>query len=63
MVRVKFTIQKNGSITNASIETGSGSAVLDAAALRAVLMTKSLPPLPGQFEYPALPVHLNFEYK
>ncbi len=63
MVRVKFTIQKNGSITNPSVETSSGSSTLDLAALRAVVMTKSLPPLPSQFDYPALPVHLNFQYQ
>ncbi len=63
MVRVKFTIQRNGAIVNASVETSSGNSTLDLAALRAVVATKSLPPLPDQFQYPALPVHLNFEYK
>ena len=60
---VKFTIQRNGAITNASVERTSGASTLDIAALRAVVMTKTLPPLPDQFTYPALPVHLNFEYK
>lgn len=63
MVRVKFTIQRNGTIANASVETSSGDPRLDLAALRAVVMTKTLPPLPEQFTYPTLPVHLNFEYK
>lgn len=63
MVRVKFTILRNGAIANASVETSSGNPTLDLAALRAVVMTKTLPPLPDQFQYPTLPVHLNFEYK
>jgi periplasmic protein TonB len=63
MVRVKFTIQRTGGIAGASVEASSGNPTLDLAALRAVVMTKTLPPLPDQFQYPALPVHLNFEYK
>ena len=63
MVRVKFTIQRNCAIVSPSVETSSGNSTLDLAALRAVVATKSLPPLPDQFQYPALPVHLNFEYK
>ena len=63
LVRVKFTIERNGEITGASVETSSGNGTLDLAALRAVVVTKTLPPLPSQFDYPKLPVHLNFEYK
>jgi TonB family protein len=63
MARIKFTIQKNGAIVSPSIETSSGNSTLDVAALRAIVSTKSLPPLPDQFNYPALPVHLTFEYK
>ena len=33
------------------------------AALRAVVVTKTLPPLPDQFPNPTLTVHLNFEYR
>ena len=36
---------------------------LDLAAMRAVLTTRTLPPLPEAFPNPTLPVHLNFEYK
>ncbi|HZT77753.1 MAG TPA: TonB family protein [Vicinamibacterales bacterium] len=63
MVKVKFTIQRNGSIANASVENGSGNAVLDTAALRAVLATRTLPPLPDAYPNPTLGVHLNFEYQ
>jgi len=63
IVKVKFTVQRNGAITNAAVETGSGNPTLDLAALRAVVMTKSLPPLPDQFSNPSLGVHLAFEYQ
>ncbi len=63
IVRVKFTIQRNGAITGPMVEAGSGDSTLDLAALRAVVMTRSLPPLPDQFSNPTLGVHLNFEYQ
>jgi len=60
---VKFTIQRNGQITGAEVERTSGSSSLDLAALRAVVMTKTLPPLPDQFPNPTLGVRLNFDYR
>jgi protein TonB len=63
LVVVKFTIQRNGAITNASVDRSSGASTLDLAALRAVLMTRTLPPLPSQFANQTLGVNLTFEYK
>jgi len=63
LVKVKFTIERNGAITNASIENGSGNTALDLAALRAIISTKTLPPLPNQYPNPTLGVHLQFEYQ
>jgi TonB family protein len=60
---VKFTIQRDGSLTNVELERSSGTTPLDFAAMRAVLTTRTLPPLPDAFPNPTLPVHLNFEYK
>jgi protein TonB len=60
---VKFTIQRDGRLTDAAVERGSGYPILDIAALRAVLTTAQLPPLPGAFPNPSLTVHLNFEYQ
>jgi TonB family protein len=60
---VKFTIQRNGALTNVSLEQSSGSPTLDLAAQRAVVMTRSLPPLPDQFPNPTLGVRLSFEYR
>jgi protein TonB len=60
-VVVKFVIQRDGRITDATVENSSGNSTLDLAALRAVMTTRTLNPLPGQ--YPTLPVHLSFEYQ
>jgi TonB family protein len=59
---VKFTIQRDGRITNDEVERPSGSPVLDLASLRAVKTARTLPPLPSQFPNPTLTVHLNFKY-
>jgi len=63
VVKIKFTIQRDGRVADAAVEQSSGSAVLDTAALRAVLQTQMLNPLPAQFTNPTLGVHLTFEYK
>jgi TonB family protein len=60
---IKFTIQRDGQIVNPSIEKSSGLDLLNFAALRAVLTTKTLPPLPAEFPNPTLTVHLNFQYQ
>jgi TonB family protein len=60
---VKFTIQRDGRLTDYIVEKPSGSTPLDLAALRAVAVTKSLPPLPNEYQNPTLVVHLSFEYK
>ena len=61
--KVKFTIQRDGSLTNTEIEQPSGTTTLDIAALRAVVSTRTLPPLPTAFPNPTLTVHLNFQYQ
>ena len=60
---VKFTIQRNGQITDAQVEQGSGSPILDNAALRAVLLTRTLPPLPDGYPNATLGLHLHFKYE
>jgi protein TonB len=62
-VKVRFTIQRDGRIVDFATETSSGNPLLDSAALRAVVNTKSLNPLPQQFPNSTLTVHLNFEYR
>jgi TonB family protein len=60
---VKFTIRRDGMLTNVEVERGSGNAVLDLESRRAVLYTRQLPPLPAQFPEPYLTVHLDFGYQ
>jgi TonB family protein len=59
---VKFTIQRDGRITDVSVEKPSGYVALDMNAQRALLLTRQLPALPAAFTNPSLTVHLNFEY-
>jgi TonB family protein len=59
---VKFTIQRDGKITDTIVEKGSGNTALDLAARRAAAVTQ-LPPLPDAFPNPTLTVHLIFQYR
>jgi len=61
-VVVKFTIERSGRIVNYEVEKSSGSPVLDLAALRAIINTRALNPLPAPFPNPTLGVHLSFQY-
>jgi len=60
---VMFTIQRDGRITDVSVEKPSGYFALDINAQRALVSTRQLPPLPADFTNPTLTVHLNFEYR
>ncbi len=58
---IKFTVMRNGSITNIDITQPSGYGVLDRAA-RAALIDVRLPPLPPDYTNETLTVHLKFPY-
>jgi TonB family protein len=60
--RVKFTIQRDGTISDIAIEASAGS-FLDLASRRALEQTQRLPPLPAAYTQPRLIVHLEFQYK
>jgi protein TonB len=60
---VKFTVQRDGTISGAEVEQSSGYTALDIAALRAVVGTRQLTPLPAAYPNPSLGVHLNFDYR
>ncbi len=62
IVLMKYTIQRNGQLTDIEVETSSGNPVLDLAAQRALINTRTLAPLPSGFSGQQLPVHLTFEY-
>ncbi len=62
-VEVRFTIRKDGMLTNVEVEKASGNPLLDLESRRAVLVTQRLQPLPDRYTRPALTVYLLFEYK
>jgi protein TonB len=62
-VWVKFTIRRDGMLTQVEVEKPSGQAMLDMESRRAVLLTRQLPPLPREFSEPHLTVHMGFTYK
>jgi TonB family protein len=59
---IKFTVQRDGRLTDVQIQETSGYFALDQTAQRAVLLTRQLPPLPAAFTEPALTVHLTFDF-
>jgi TonB family protein len=63
LTRIKFTIQRDGRLTDVQLEQSSGYFALDQTAQRAIVLTRQLPPLPAQFPEPTLTVHLNFPYE
>ncbi len=60
---VKFAIQRDGRLTDVTLEQSSGYIVLDLAAQRAIVSTQQLPPLPAAFPDDRLTIHLNFQYQ
>lgn len=58
---IHFRIEKDGTISDASIERSSGLPFVDRAALRAVLSSSPLPPLPAEYSGSQLGVHLKFD--
>ena len=47
VVLMKFTILRNGQITDIEVEKSSGNPPLDLASQRALVNTRTLAPLPG----------------
>jgi TonB family protein len=58
---MKFTISRDGRLSDIEIERSSGVMTLDRAALRALALT-TLQPLPDRYTNPTLTVHIKFEY-
>lgn len=58
---MRFVIQRDGRITDISVQQSSGVQTLDFFAQRALMLTK-LPPLPPGYDNPTLAVHLFFDY-
>jgi len=58
---IRFRIERDGTIGEPQIERSSGLPFVDRAALRAVMASSPLPPLPQEFGGKYLGVHLIFE--
>ncbi len=58
---VHFSIQKDGTITDAELVTSSGLPYVDRAALRAVMAASPLPPLPSDFSSGRIGLSVLFE--
>jgi TonB family protein len=58
---VHFQIERDGTITDPEIVTSSGLPFVDRAALRAVIASSPLPPLPADYAGPHLGIQVVFE--
>ncbi|MCC6650739.1 MAG: TonB C-terminal domain-containing protein [Candidatus Eisenbacteria bacterium] len=61
-VEVYFRISRDGALSSPRVETSSGNSYFDQSAVRAVLVTGHLPPLPMGWNGSDLGVHFGFEY-
>lgn len=61
-VQMKFTIRRDGTVVDVTVEKPSNISLLDVESQRAILKTARLPALPREFTEPVLTVHLIFEY-
>lgn len=62
-VIMRFTIQRDGRITDIASDQGSGTVALDLNAKRALEVTRQLAPLPAAYSNQTLTVHLTFNYQ
>jgi protein TonB len=60
LAQVYFVIDRDGRVRDAEIEKSSGNAAFDRAALRSVIESSPLPPLPFGYSGTWLGVHLTF---
>jgi periplasmic protein TonB len=59
---VRFVIQRDGTLANIAVQRPSGSPGRDLEALRAVTLTKAIPPLPACYPHADYTMSLTFEY-
>ncbi|HVT43320.1 MAG TPA: TonB family protein [Thermoanaerobaculia bacterium] len=60
ITRVYFVIERDGRVRDAEVRVASGNGTFDRAALRAVIESSPLPPLPFGYSGTYLGVHLTF---
>jgi TonB family protein len=61
-VQVKFTIRRDGVVSDVQVEKPSNISMLDLESQRAILKTRAVAPLPREFTPETLTVHLVFDY-
>jgi TonB family protein len=59
---VRFAIQRDGTLTGITLRQPSGHPGLDLAAMRAVTLTRAIPPLPACYPHPQYAMNLTFDY-
>jgi TonB family protein len=62
-VQMKFTVQRDGTLTTIEVEKPSNIPMLDLESQRALVKTRQIPALPPEYTGTTLTVHLVFEYK
>jgi TonB family protein len=63
LVEIKFTIRRDGMLTNVGVEKPSNNPLLDLESRRAVLATQRIQPLPDRYTQSSLTVYLTFDYR
>ena len=61
-VEVYFRVSRGGGISGLRVESASGNEIFDQSAMRAVVITEQLPPLPLGYSGADLGIHFGFEY-
>jgi TonB family protein len=61
-VTIYFKILKDGQVLDAQVEKSSGIDLFDQSAMRAIISSAPLPPLPTEYRGEYLGIHLEFEY-
>lgn len=61
-VTVRFTIQRNGSLSGIKVTRSSGNSSLDNAALAAVQRTEHLGPLPASVRQSSVTTEVTFDF-
>jgi TonB family protein len=63
LTTMRFTIQRDGTVTDIQVARSSGNQMLDFLAQRALLAVRQFQPLPAAYTNPTLVVNLDFEYQ
>ncbi len=61
-VTIYFKVLRNGQIIDTQVEKSSGIDLFDQSAMRSILSSVPLPPLPTEYTGEYLGIHLEFEY-